>query len=945
MDQVTTDDGGRGLRGAPEDARDPEVWLLEGLSVESHRWIAHHRIAGEAVLPAAAYLELVATAAASALVGPPLVLEDVVFHRALFLLAHQSVDLKVTLEYEDAHRARIAVESRGTEDEPWIVRASAIAGRGEAVRTTDSLDHLRSRCRAVVDREAFYRHFSVRGMDYGKAFRGVSTIAVGGDEALADIALPVEAAADQEYLMNPALLDACLQTIGGALGTERTTTGQLATGLPVAVRRVQIHAPLGDLCAAHCKLVERRADWVEADVSVFDPAGRPVVEVLGVRVEAAALSAVQSQPLRDSLYEVAWEAWEAAGSARTAPSGTWLVFDDGALGSLLADRMPGATCTRVLVGPTYSGDGSCMRVRDDDPADMQRCVADACRGRDLEGLIFLWGLSADMGQEDASARLGRVLARVGDLVRSLHAARSSPRVWLVSRGAQAVAAGDRVMAEQATLWGFGRTFAQEHPSLWGGLMDLDPAASPDAAADAIVSSLGAAEDQVAFRNGRRFAARLTRTSLGPEPTGTFAARPDATYVVTGGLGGLGLEVARWLVAKGAKRLLLVARTPLPDRAAWAAAAAAGDSRGMSVLALELAGAIVDVAAADVSDGAALASVLRPFERAGAPPIRGAFHCAGVLRFDSIEEMNAAEVSTVLRPKLAARSVIEALGGAPLDFVVLFSSFTALVSSPRIAHYAAANAFLDALAHEQRAKGVPALSVNWGIWSEVGMAARTEVANRQAQSGLGSIAPSDGVALLEELLRRSGLAQIGVCRIDWEAWRKVFVSQLRAPYFSRVSAVDGPALATAAEARLRRSVLDAPPSQRDGLVADLLRGIVGRVLRIPTDHLQDRPILSLGLDSLTAVELKSNVQRDFGVVVPIDRLLKGLTIGALAAHIASELAPAEAAAGKPPEAAPDWIAELSDAQMDALFEAIDRQDGSRAPSGATDTQVRTAGIDD
>jgi hybrid polyketide synthase/nonribosomal peptide synthetase FtdB len=454
---------------------------------------------------------------------------------------------------------------------------------------------------------------------------------------------------------------------------------------------------------------------------------------------------------------------------------------------------------------------------------------------------------------------------------------------LVTRGAQP-AGGARwpLAVEQAPLWGLGRVIASEHPELACRLVDLPPAAAaPDAGeeAEALAVELAApgAESQVALRGGRRLAARL-RPAVPPAPAGGgLAVRPDGWYLVTGGLGGIGLAVAEWLVGKGARRLALLARRPPRE------AARAGLAR------MEAAGASVLTLAADVADPAQLDAALARLAADGAP-LAGVFHAAGVTDDRLLQDLDRARFHAVAAAKIwGAWHLHTRTAGAPLDAFVLFSSASALLGSPGHGNYAAGNAFLDALAHHRHALGLPALAVNWGLWTEVGLITGLgDGGARLVERGFRGFTPAQGIAALERLLGADA-PQAGFMPMDWQTWSQFYPAVAALPFFAPVAGAA--AAAAGAPRRLDRRALDAAAApERPALVADYLRGLLRRLLGAAAGEVGAEDSLHrLGVDSLVGIEIKNRVEADLGVTVPMVSLLDGSSVARLAAEIAGRAA--------------------------------------------------------
>ena len=374
---------------------------------------------------------------------------------------------------------------------------------------------------------------------------------------------------------------------------------------------------------------------------------------------------------------------------------------------------------------------------------------------------------------------------------------------------------------QSPLWGLGRVIAQEHPTFWGGLVDLEPGASPrDAAARQLWEEISGAdgEDQLAFRQGRRYVGRLVRQRPSATQAPPFRWRTDGSYLISGGLGDLGLLVARWMVEQGARRLILLGRTRLPPRANWGSVET-GSRLARQITAireLESLGACVHLAPVDVADEGELRGFLDEFRAEGWPPIRGVVHAAGVLQDGLLVQLDAAALTTVLRPKVMGGWLLHRLlQDDALDFFVLFSSAGAMLGQPGQGNYAAANAFLDALAHHRQAQGQPALSINWGAWAGEGFAESVggkRLAARLALLGISSIAPRQALEILGRLLGQSA-TQVVAVPVNWKQYREFYPAGSASPLLSELAreAAEAPGRRAA---RAKGGMRCLPPNQRN-----------------------------------------------------------------------------------------------------------------------------------
>jgi len=549
---------------------------------------------------------------------------------------------------------------------------------------------------------------------------------------------------------------------------------------------------------------------------------------------------------------------------RREPAGAWLLLADcrGVATALAAALTRGGdACHLVFPGGTFAAKGErAWTIDPADPGDYRRALATA---PDWRGVVHLWGLEADDPADMAPTRSALLLAQ--SLI-----TQPAP-LWVVTSGSVAASAGDAVSGMASTpLWGFARSLAQEHPEMNPVRIDLDPEAGAEDAAEALAAELLApdGEDQIARRGGDRKVARLAR--LAPETPRPAVFSGDGTYLVIGGRGGLGQPLARWLVARGARHLVLTGRSA-PDAAAEAL-----------VRELAAAGAEVRLERADAAveaDAARLLGVI-----AASPwPLRGLIHAAGVLDDGVVRQLTWDRLARVLEPKVAGAWHWHRLTlGLPLDFFVLFSSATSLLGSPGQANHAAANAFLDALAHHRRAAGLPATSINWGAWEEIGAAAERRVGLRFLAQGIRTIPPAEGWRALDRLLGAAPV-QAAVLPVDWEA---VPAALTRSPFFSGLR--PAPSAVPETPAGFADLAAALPPTERRVRLAAEVRRQVAQILGLPGAERVDprRGFFTLGMDSLTSVELRNRLQTALGRVLPATVVFDHPTAEALAAFLDS-----------------------------------------------------------
>ncbi len=581
-------------------------------------------------------------------------------------------------------------------------------------------------------------------------------------------------------------------------------------------------------------------------------------------------------PEQEWLYEVAWRPQPLPSvPPRERRAGSWLIVpDEGGVGAALARQLTirGQHCVLVPAHVDVQADSERMAWR---------------------GVVHLRSLDATPVDATTTATLNIDQRRgCGSLLTVVQAfvsrpsqqgmTQQPPRVWVVTQGAQPVTLAPALAVAQAPVWGLGRVIALEHGEVWGGLVDLDPGGEVENAAAALAEEVLAEaksnrEDQVGFRDGRRYVARLVRRALPESPPAAMPIRADGTYVIAGGWGGLGLAVAQWLVAQGARHLVLMGRR------------APGEEAQQAVRALEDAGARVLGVLGDIGRAEDVARLVAARAAEGLPPVRGVVHAAGTLADGVLAGLTWDRFAEVLAAKVAGSwELHRQLRDEPLDWFVLFSSSAAVLGSPGQGNYAAANAFLDALAHYRRAQGLPAVSINWGPWSEAGMAARQSGARRWA--GVGAIAPLEGLRVLGHVLSTQP-PQVAVLPIDWASFVRGAAAAMP-PLLTDVTADALASISSPAErwAPFRQELALASSGEQQRLLEGYLLEQATALMRLDAPGVPDQTssLMELGFDSLLAVDLKSRVAAHLGVAVPVGEILLGSSITRLAALIVEQL---------------------------------------------------------
>ncbi len=883
-----------------------EILCESDFSSATLPWLNDHRVYGEQVIPGACYLATLLSAAE--LLGKSTCqLEDVLFPAAMVLgedevrtlqlvltpagNQHQTPGTQAKFELislpadqpeaeQQIHMLGQVNWQAGTADTDTGTATNALGGEALSVLTA-----IKARCTQIRAPHDLYAASHAQHIDFGPAFQWLESLWQGEHETLTRLTLPTCIDSLAGYAFHPALLDACFQTAACTLLDEQED----ATWLPFLIRKLLVHqAASGTEWWCHAQQTGQHV-W---NITLFDSNGASVMELTGFEERTVPSEALLGKPVwQDWLYQLEWQAQQlpdqaASLSVASNQATDWLIFaDSSGVAERLAGtlRTQGKQCTLVFSDSTYwpvDADTCCIDVNS--PADYQT-VLQACTHQ--TGVICLWSLDVptELAEQDlpvVSEQLCVQLLRLTQaLTRTTHPLAG---LWVVTHHGQLA---------QAALWGMSKTITLEHPELRCVMINV-AADTPEQTAACLLAEIqakdkgddGQRELQVAWLKGKRQVARLTRLAP-PTPDMDIVPAvisPAATYLITGGTGGLGLEMARWLQAQGAQHLLLLARSRPTARAQ------------QQIDTLRQAGVTVKVVQADIADFEQLSALLADIDPH--TPLRGVIHTAGVIADASLLNQNPEQFQQVMQPKVQGAWNLHTLTQTlPLDFFVLFSSLASLLGGSGQANYAAANAFLDALAHVRRQQGLPALSINWGGWAKVGMAAgmsATEL-KRLAARGETLIQPEAGSAILSELLTQDR-AQIGVLPIEWGAYLEATRSRHN-PFFHYLTptlrdhtmeSTDTPLL----RKNWRALLAAATPEQQYPVLREQLQQLLAHILGLPAgERIEARQGLrDLGLDSILSIEVRSQLETELDCNLPATLLFDYPTIETLSEYLATQV---------------------------------------------------------
>jgi acyl transferase domain-containing protein/acyl carrier protein len=878
------------LRAAVEDPRNGGLVLTGCLSLETHPWLADHSVHGATLFPGTAFLELALCAAAQ--VGADCV-EELTLEAPLPFSPDRSVALQVWLSGPDGNGQReveihsrpvAAADDRRADPPTWIRHAKGVLSE-RLVSLPRRADAWPPPNAEALEIEHLYDRLAERGFVYGSAFQGLRAAWKDGETVYAEVSLPEDQALDAaRFSVHPALLDTSLHAAVDLVLRSADETGDDRLPLPFAWRGVGI-------VSSGASSLRVRISEEDHSLAVTDEAGAPVLAAEELLSRPVSAGQLKSGRRPQTLHRVEWQR--------------------------RGDRVPVDSPQRLAIlgdadgvargGETYPDLGAFSRAIEagEDAPDLLVVVIP----RKEPGGVPLPDASYALAGEVLSLLQG-ALAATG-LV--------DTRLVILTREAVAVRQGDVLDLVAAPVWGLVRSAISEHPSRFA-LIDSDGSADSDGALEAALA-LTDEEPQLALRAGVALVPRLVRAGSGGDDA-PAPLDPERTVLVTGGLSGLGSLVARHLVESGeARHLLLVSRS-------GPKAAGAVELRDE----LEQLGATVTIRACDVSDRAGLERLLAaiPAEH----PLGAIVHSAGVLDDGMLASLDRERLARTMRPKVdAAWHLHELTAGLDLSQFVLFSSAAGLLGGAGQGNYAAANHFLDALAALRRARGLPAISLAWGLWGQQsrlagepqGDAATDTRLISQIRQRLGFVplASDEGLELFDAA-RARGEQLLALARFDGAALRGLAEAGRLAPVLRGL--VQRVSRREARQSSLPQRLGEIPAEKRREVVSDLVRAHAAAVLGFASvqDVDPEKVFQELGFDSLGAVELRNRLTAATGMDLSPTLAFDFPSVLALAEHLLAEASPAEAEAGttetkEEENAERELIEEIDSMDIDELIE--------------------------
>ncbi|MBG1268404.1 type I polyketide synthase [Nostoc sp. WHI] len=482
--------------------------------------------------------------------------------------------------------------------------------------------------------------------------------------------------------------------------------------------------------------------------------------------------------------------------------------------------------------------------------------------RSLRGIIYL--VDGDRNNESESILFNRCSYFL-NLLQAIKKISLPPKLFLVTQGGQPFELDQPSFVTQSPLWALGRVIALEEPELWGGMIDLDPHADIAQNLAALFSGLtnSVGEDHLLFRNAQAYVARLVpQESLSAKPV---IIQTQATYLITGGIGHLGLQLAHHLIDLGAKNLILTTRRQFPPRSEWGSQ---GEFSAIiqNLITLEDKGASVEICQADVGDFQQMSGIFANIQKT-LYPLRGVFHLAGVSgRKVRLSECTLDDLEEVFQAKVRGSWNLHQLSlETQLDYFVFFSSAGAIWGAKEQGLYDAASHLMDALAHLRRLQGLPATTLNWALLAGNGIVSE-EYEDWLKQIGMKEI-PLDNAFQAMNAIMTSGKTQVLLADVDWVRFKNIYQFYGKKPLLEKLGLPEVAVKSIKESSSSRRFLEEVPPGERREHLFEYVGKQVATILGIKQMPDPNQGFLEMGIDSLLSIELKNRLEKGLEVSLP------------------------------------------------------------------------------
>lgn len=876
-----------------------DIYFRTEWSCSNPAYIEDHIIFEKIVVAGASHVSMLLSAFKEVSSDEVYHLEDIYFTEALVFNNHSKRLVEVVLDSATSNSASLTINSykagkneKRKDDSRNHVSAKAYFGilkRSLIGQQILEIDTIKRRCVESISGDEFYDAMWRADYHLGTSFRWIQQIWQTKGEAICTLNIPELSEDLKDFVLHPGLIDSCLQMVGITADYDKIKRMENDDYIfaPFHIEKFQLYQqPTNESLWCYCVINDEKSNEqvLACDITLINSSGEKIAEIVGFETRKAPkdvlLKSLNTEQYK-SFHEINWlpKPINSPKVSDKKTNGKWLIFG--------ADEMFLNTVGQYLnykdqecIFVTHKNeflklDEQHYHIDSTKPSQVERLVKE---NYDINNIVLLSGIGLDsqpLDVEEIQKAQHLYCASLYFIQATLKLApKKLPSIFMITEGTQNVTGvHDVTLPGYAPLWGIGKVLSVEHPEITFRLIDLDKQADEAKSVSQLVDELftTSEENQVAIRHGIRYVPRIAKCKTRDlEPKNKVTVQENASYLITGGLGDLGLELAQWLVGQGAKSLVLTGRSTVSEKAK------------VVIEKIEAKGVSIMVSQSDVSDEKQLETLFAEMKNS-LPSLKGIIHAAGVLEDAPIEQMNRESFLKVITPKIqGSLNLHKQTAQMYLDFFVCFSSMSSFIGTHYQSNYAAANAFMDAIVVYRRAAGLPGLSINWGPWDKVGMASRmgNKYKNYLEKSGVSFIDPLEGIQGLALLLATDKI-NVGFIDIDWDKYENHTPLLENLITTSKPEPIDYESYLNILEGRSNDEQIE--------IMIGIISKEIGRILGTEITKIDiDEPLSMIGVDSLMAVEIRAVVQKRLNVDIPIGKLLEGGNISNLAGAIVNNL---------------------------------------------------------
>nr|ATO58431.1 McyD [Phormidium sp. LP904e]QCQ67874.1 type I polyketide synthase [Phormidium sp. LP904c] len=851
--------------------------IFEGeISSVNPDYLEEHKVFGKVLFPATGFIEMILAASQKILADKSVLIEDVSIHQGL-LLSEIPILVQIIFKPKKSVKQTYTFEifSDDSINEQWNLNVTGEVKSNNLTTVNKSeLASISLKAKGNAEEEKksisisrFYELYQQMGVTYGKRFQAIQELfsVENGSQAKIIIAPGL---ADKDYYIHPVLLDACLQSIGAAFSEIH---GQ-ELYLPYSFAALELFQNPSSQVWAQVFVKSHSRNEISVNVDIYDEQEHLCVrftDLTARRTKPEVLQRLWQENSKNCFYQVQWKELDPVPTVNEKIQNSWLLFvhRKTALNDLIdLLKKAGERVITVEFGNEYQ-----CYSQDDfaiDPAqkdDFVRLYQQAYpSGQFPDGVIFSW-------QPESIADTNTIYSSCHAALNLIQSLTSNwqklPDLWLITRGANQVLNDPSLEPQQSYLWGLGAVINQEYPQIRCVCLDLSATEEANEA-ELLFNELHSSnnESRLALRQGNRYGARLVPATI-PVPQKQQFISGEGAYLITGGLGKLGLLVAQWLSQKGASHLVLCSRNVqnLPEL----------------ITSLIEKGTEITIISTDITSPEEMQQL---FSRFGAdlPSLRGIIHAAAVLDDGVFINQNWQKYQNVMRPKVEGTLLLDRYSRSlALDFFVAFSSAAVILGSPGQSNYAAANAFMDALMQQRHSLGLPGMSINWGAWNTGNETEQQRFANW----GIQSMSSDTAFSYLDRLIL-ANVAQGAILDIDWSVFNESF--HIEQPFFMEVF------LSKTAKKESHAKLFDrlkcVPVDERSTTLSQGIEQILRDITELPPNKVisEKTSFLELGLNSLMVLEFKNRLENDLSFTLPSSAIFDYPNILSLSTYLQEEI---------------------------------------------------------